>query len=345
MALLGILMAWTLTLSAPEQVVPLAPASFQQDRLDHEQVKVLVDGSFALHDKRTVVRWSQSGALLGILDPDLAEDDFIVDFIATRKRDHGLLFWVITGRQLLIRVFDESGRDLGIASWQGIDEPRAPRQFIPLDEQMFLVDWLWEEVWRDPETKVVRPVALVAENGRFICRVESPAFTRITDRQLKFMSNFKLHWLVADAPQSEQRFWVFQQLSLEARLFTKVKDGFRAVDRRTFVLPGWIHPPSAGWNTEVKTKEAWLRWRAGWSRMIGVYGVEDGFIAGYEVPTTSPDRSSLRLCGLGFDGDRISPVIDVDGYLMGVREKKVFVLLPGSEGRFSVAVYNVGVSP
>ena len=330
------------------QFIPLAATPTKLDVFQHDQLILVEDGSImALSgDYKAVYHWEASGALKMTIRTGTGEGDpsEIATCLYDTRRE---IYWISDTASQHCYFYDKQGRLLGKGSDQEGNDKFRMRQLISTKGRTFAVDTARVDIWRNPDAPLIGEVSFrIADDGKITITRKGDPFCRITKEQRSMDYNFKQVWVVQDP--YHQNLYVVDQLSPRIRHFVPnprdENDRVEAVDRQiSFGLPRYVLPPQT-WNPDISNKEELKKWWFSWSRINGFYHIEGGFVVSYDIP----DKKRKNQCLLGLqkikrNGKRMGQGIVLDGWMIGVRENRAYILLGPMQGRgaWTVAIHDL----
>lgn len=293
--------------------------------------QVARDGSILISDYQSVFHWDADGRLLLELSNASTGQDVsacvAIHYDVDLKR-----YWLACDQGRRSLFFDEKGTFLGATSVLALDDGGQDemhiRQLVPLYPRVFAVEVSPLRPWEEDLPAVMLYLEpRISPDGQVQVHRVGDRFSSLEAVQRAFKLNFKQHWVVG-LPDAD-RFAVAGQASRDFRIFEVKRTESGEVLHRTdsfFVpaLPNWVKPmpPPQG---EV-TREQRRQWLFSFSRLVGLFNVEGGVVAGYTQPVEGKLEEKLVLQKMDFEGHPVGPARSGDGLLLGALGDKVYLL-------------------
>ncbi len=315
---------------------------------DQNNAQIATDGSILLAAGQELRHWDAKGNPIRTISsiPGQVEIRGIMTFVYDATRG---IYWIIDGFERRFHFFDKTGKYLGSDFPFDADDPHAKkvqyRRLILVGSRVFAQDNS-ALAGRMP----VRPSIFqllevdVEKNGVNLRRV-GPTCYEVRPTLMHYNYTFKRHWLVQKG--FSKNFFVVDELSTAILEYgpeqgKDISDGIvREVSRLPLTMEDWVGSKPPDQFISLTSRKEQVDWILSFSRLTGLYRLEQDFLVGYSIPNKKGGLGLLALQRVNREGRRIGSKVIIDGVLIGTHENRAMVLVRKEGEPIRIKVYHL----
>lgn len=314
---------------------------------NQHNAQIAKDGSILLAAGKELRHWDAQGRLLRKISSIPGKVDFklIMTFVWDANRG---IYWVIDGFQSHFHFFDSDGTYLGSDYPYDPKDPQSKRtQYQRLNligSRVFAQDNS-EMGARMPGLPTIFQLLEVdrTEDGVKLRKV-GPTCYPARQMLLAYNYMFKRHWLVQKG--FSKNFFVVDELSTAILEYgpqpgQDISDGIvREISRLPLTMEDWVGSKPPDQFVKLNSRREQVNWILSFSRLTGLYRLEQDFLVGYSIPSREGELGLLALQRVNGKGQRIGNKVIIDGILIGTHENRAMVLETRDSEPTGIKVYH-----
>ncbi|CAM2008411.1 hypothetical protein [Acanthopleuribacter pedis] len=317
---------------------------FQLVNLHNAQIAQ--DGSILLAAGKELRHWDGQGRLLRKITggPGKVDFEMIMTFVWDANRG---IYWIVDGFKSHFHFFDRDGNYLGSDYPYDPEDPAAkPTQYQRLNlvgSRVFAQDNS-EMAARMPGRPTIFQLleVEVTKDGVDLKKV-GPTCYPVRPMLLSYNYSFKRHWLVQKG--FSKNFFVVDELSTAILEYgpqpgQDISDGIvREVSRLPLTMEDWVGSKPPNQFVSLTSRRDQVNWMLSFSRLTGLYRLEQDFLVGYSIPSREGELGLLALQRVNRKGRRMGDKVIIDGILIGTHENRAMVLVTQNREPTGIKIY------